>query len=160
MKKLALLVRRSLKGWSIKRCQAVDKEGMQCCQFGSVMRGDVIVCPVHNRYAAQTYVSAAPTPALLTEVQAADSDIMPTREEITTPRAEPSRAEPSRAEAMEMKPLMRIADVVRAIPISRATIWRWASEGTFPKPVKISAGVTVWRREDIVKYIENGNWAI
>lgn len=33
--------------------------------------------------------------------------------------------------------------------VSVATIWRWVSEGKFPKPIKLSPAITVWRMEDI-----------
>ena len=35
------------------------------------------------------------------------------------------------------------------LPFSPNSIWRLAREGKFPKPVKLSAGVTAWRLEDI-----------
>lgn len=35
------------------------------------------------------------------------------------------------------------------IPVSRATWWRGCRTGTFPAPIKLSQGVTVWRAEDI-----------
>lgn len=33
--------------------------------------------------------------------------------------------------------------------VSRATIWRWASEKRLPQPVKLSAGCTRWKLSDI-----------
>lgn len=32
------------------------------------------------------------------------------------------------------------------LPVSLATVWRWAREGknNFPKPFKLAAGTTVW----------------
>jgi prophage regulatory protein len=35
------------------------------------------------------------------------------------------------------------------IPFSQATLWRKVKDGTFPAPVKLSAGVTAWRVEDV-----------
>lgn len=32
---------------------------------------------------------------------------------------------------------------------SRVTIWRWARQGTFPKPVKLGPNCTRWRLEDV-----------
>lgn len=34
-------------------------------------------------------------------------------------------------------------------PVSRAEWWRGVKEGRYPAALKISEGVTVWRREDI-----------
>lgn len=36
--------------------------------------------------------------------------------------------------------------------VSRATIWRWSSEGRIPKPVKLTPGCTRWRLADISKW--------
>jgi len=33
--------------------------------------------------------------------------------------------------------------------VSRATPWRWAKEGAFPQPVKLSPGCTRWRLADV-----------
>tara|TARA_B100001123_G_C15285758_1_gene1015579 strand:- start:1918 stop:2130 length:213 start_codon:yes stop_codon:yes gene_type:complete len=39
------------------------------------------------------------------------------------------------------------------IPVSRSTWWAGVASGKFPKPIKLSAGVTVWRVEDIRTFI-------
>lgn len=36
--------------------------------------------------------------------------------------------------------------------VHRTTIWRWAREGKFPKPVKLPSGTARWRASDIVKW--------
>lgn len=42
------------------------------------------------------------------------------------------------------------AKTVRGIiPFSPATLWRKVKAGEFPEPVKLSAGVTAWRVEDV-----------
>lgn len=33
--------------------------------------------------------------------------------------------------------------------VSRATIWRWANEGSFPTPVKLSPQITRWKWSDV-----------
>jgi predicted DNA-binding transcriptional regulator AlpA len=38
------------------------------------------------------------------------------------------------------------------LPLSANSIWRLVREGNFPKPVKLSAGVTAWRLDDIVAW--------
>jgi predicted DNA-binding transcriptional regulator AlpA len=35
------------------------------------------------------------------------------------------------------------------IPFSPATLWRKVAAGQFPAPVKLSAGVTAWRVEEV-----------
>ena len=34
-------------------------------------------------------------------------------------------------------------------PVSVNTLWRWAREGNFPRPIKLAPGVTVWKAEDV-----------
>ena len=40
------------------------------------------------------------------------------------------------------------------IPVGKSTFWQGVKCGRFPKPVKLSPRVTVWRVEDIREYIE------
>lgn len=40
------------------------------------------------------------------------------------------------------------------IPVSKATWWAGVRSGRYPKPVKLSPGVTAWRAEDIRKLIQ------
>jgi len=37
-------------------------------------------------------------------------------------------------------------------PLSPASLWRKVKEGTFPKPVKLSAGITAWRSTDLLEW--------
>ena len=39
------------------------------------------------------------------------------------------------------------------IPVSKSTWWAGVASGRFPKPVKLSPGITVWRVEDIRAFI-------
>lgn len=38
--------------------------------------------------------------------------------------------------------------------VSTPTIWRWAKVGQLPKPVKLSAGCTRWKEQDISEWME------
>lgn len=33
--------------------------------------------------------------------------------------------------------------------VSRATIWRWVRNGSFPSPIRITAGCTRWKLPDL-----------
>jgi predicted DNA-binding transcriptional regulator AlpA len=35
------------------------------------------------------------------------------------------------------------------LPISPATVWRWAREGKFPKPFSLGPKTTVWDKGDV-----------
>lgn len=52
---------------------------------------------------------------------------------------------------------IRQAGLLKVLPISSATLWRWVSKGTFPKPVKLSSRVTAWRFDEVRSWLqENG----
>jgi predicted DNA-binding transcriptional regulator AlpA len=47
------------------------------------------------------------------------------------------------------------------VPFSASTLWRKVKAQTFPAPVKLSAGITAWRVEDVRSWMENQpiqNW--
>jgi len=48
---------------------------------------------------------------------------------------------------------LRQPQVLAFVPISKSTLWRRIQAHTFPKPVKLSERVTVWRAEDIRRWI-------
>jgi prophage regulatory protein len=41
------------------------------------------------------------------------------------------------------------------LPYSATTIWRKCRSGEFPKPIKVSAGITAWRVGEIRAYLAN-----
>ena len=41
------------------------------------------------------------------------------------------------------------------LPFSASTLWRKCQNGQFPKPIKISPGITAWRVGDIRKYLQS-----
>jgi len=49
---------------------------------------------------------------------------------------------------------LRQPQVLSFVPISKSTLWRRVHARTFPEPVKLSERVTVWRAEDIRRWIE------
>lgn len=50
---------------------------------------------------------------------------------------------------------VRLKELVpNIIPFSPATLWRKVKAQTFPAPVKLSAGVTAWRVEDVRAWME------
>jgi prophage regulatory protein len=48
---------------------------------------------------------------------------------------------------------LRQRQVLAFVPISKSTLWRRIQARTFPEPVKLSERVTVWRAEDIRRWI-------
>ena len=50
---------------------------------------------------------------------------------------------------------LRQPQVLAVVPISKSTLWRRIQARTFPQPVKLSQRVTVWRAEDIRRWIDD-----
>lgn len=42
-----------------------------------------------------------------------------------------------------------VQQVAARLGVSVATVWRWAADGTLPKPVKLGPNTTRWRVADI-----------
>lgn len=53
--------------------------------------------------------------------------------------------------------MARIKEVCKSTTFAKSTIWQHSKENKFPKPIKLSSGVTVWRIKDINDFI-NGLW--
>lgn len=62
-----------------------------------------------------------------------------------TPNAAPAIV----ARAVPTNVFLRLPQVLARVAISRSTLWRRVNDGSFPRPLKLSARVTVWRSEDI-----------
>ena len=39
------------------------------------------------------------------------------------------------------------------LPGSRSTLWRQVKAGKFPAPVKLSGGITAWRKSDLDNWV-------
>lgn len=48
---------------------------------------------------------------------------------------------------------LRQPQVLVFVPVSKSTLWRRVQARSFPEPIKLSARVTVWRVEDIRRWI-------
>ena len=51
--------------------------------------------------------------------------------------------------------ILRIRDLMDEIGVSKATLYRMVSEGSFPPPVKIAKRAVGWRREDVDRWLES-----
>ena len=49
---------------------------------------------------------------------------------------------------------IRQSTLIPILGFSGTTLWRRVKQGTFPKPIKLSANVTAWRAEDVRAWIE------
>jgi predicted DNA-binding transcriptional regulator AlpA len=51
--------------------------------------------------------------------------------------------------------LLRIAQVLELIPISRSAWWQGVKSGKYPKPVKIGPRTSAWRYGDIAALLKS-----
>jgi len=42
----------------------------------------------------------------------------------------------------------------KVVPYSATTIWRLCRDGKFPRPIKITSGITAWKVGDIREYLK------
>ncbi|EIL93253.1 helix-turn-helix transcriptional regulator [Rhodanobacter sp. 115] len=58
---------------------------------------------------------------------------------------------------------LRVSDITRnrrtgkpgLLPVTASTWWAWCKSGKAPAPIKLSAGVTVWREADVLAFAES-----
>lgn len=51
--------------------------------------------------------------------------------------------------------LLRLGQVLNFIPVSKSNWWAGVKSGRYPASVKLSAGITCWRAEDIRNLIQS-----
>lgn len=53
--------------------------------------------------------------------------------------------------------LIRLRQMIalRLVPYSASTLWRRCRSNDFPRPIKVSPGVTAWRVGDVRRYLKN-----
>ena len=49
---------------------------------------------------------------------------------------------------------LRLPQVLEVVACPKTTLYRWMEAGTFPKPIKISTRLAVWKRDDVKKWME------
>lgn len=54
-----------------------------------------------------------------------------------------------------LPPLVREAELLHYLPFKHASLWRNVKRGTFPAPVRPSARVTAWKRQDVIDWFNS-----
>lgn len=49
---------------------------------------------------------------------------------------------------------MRLPQILTLLPIGRSTWWAGCKTGKYPKPIKLSSRVSVWRAQEIYDLLE------
>lgn len=55
---------------------------------------------------------------------------------------------------MTQESLLRLPQILEIIPISKSAWWQGCKTGRYPKPIKLSARTTVWKKSDIDALIQ------
>lgn len=67
-------------------------------------------------------------------------------------------AEPVEASMTPARPvsrLIRLKEVQHRVSVSRSTIYRWMSEGRFPKPVSLGSRSVAWSADEVDHWISH-----
>lgn len=56
---------------------------------------------------------------------------------------------------MKEERFIRIPQVMDKTGLARSTVWLFVKTGKLPKPIKLSARISVWRESDITAYINS-----
>ena len=49
---------------------------------------------------------------------------------------------------------LRLPQVLELVPVSRSGWWQGVKEKRYPQPVKLSPRVTVWKKSEIIYFVE------
>lgn len=49
--------------------------------------------------------------------------------------------------------VLRAAALAKTLSVSESTIWRWTTEGKFPKPIRLGTKTTVWDLDEVETFI-------
>lgn len=50
---------------------------------------------------------------------------------------------------------VRMKDMSPMVGASTSTLWRWVKDGTFVRPIKLSARITVWNLAEVEQWLED-----
>jgi prophage regulatory protein len=48
---------------------------------------------------------------------------------------------------------LRVSELERLLPYKKSWIWSQVKQGAFPRPIKMSTRCTVWRRDEVVDWM-------
>lgn len=50
--------------------------------------------------------------------------------------------------------LIRLKEVLHLVGCARSTLYKWISEGKFPKPIKLGKRMSAWRLSQVEEFIQ------
>jgi predicted DNA-binding transcriptional regulator AlpA len=54
----------------------------------------------------------------------------------------------------DLSPLPKIRELEQVLPWKKSWIWEASRDGRFPKPIRLGRRTTVWRREDVLAWLD------
>jgi predicted DNA-binding transcriptional regulator AlpA len=76
------------------------------------------------------------------------------QEEVIRQKSSSSPAGPETSPT-ELEELVRQAELLRILKVSRATVHRWVRSGHLCRPIRLSANVIAWRRSAVVEFVKS-----
>lgn len=76
------------------------------------------------------------------------------------PRKTPAQPATLPVNLLQAGGLLRLAQVLQLVPVSRSTWWAGVRSGRYPQPVKLGERATAWKADDIRALIENAGQAV
>ncbi len=74
---------------------------------------------------------------------------------IPAPTLQPTNTPPPNAISLPLDGYSRASQLIPFLPIGLSTLWKWAKNGRFPAPVKLSNTVTAWRNQDVHQWFKD-----
>lgn len=83
------------------------------------------------------------------------SNALPPAVIIPAPTLQPACNPLSNAISLPLDGYSRASQLIPFLPIGLSTLWKWAKNGRFPAPVKLSNTVTAWRNQDVHQWFKD-----
>lgn len=86
---------------------------------------------------------------------ATNANTLPPAFIIPAPTLQPTNTPPPNAISLPLDGYSRASQLIPFLPIGLSTLWKWAKNGRFPAPVKLSNTVTAWRNQDVHQWFKD-----
>lgn len=50
--------------------------------------------------------------------------------------------------------MSRASQILPLLPFGKSSLWKFIKSGQFPKPVRITGGITAWRNADVLAWLD------
>lgn len=67
----------------------------------------------------------------------------------------PTHSHKARFQDLPDEALIRLRLMLHVVPYSASTLWRRCRSNEFPRPIKVSPGITAWKVGDVRAHLES-----